>query len=171
MKIVLTGLIFVFSMYCMEVKASTEPASFFYGVCLNTQANPERIASFAQAANWRNLPDNILETFVPERRPQRYFGWFVQDMRAIVIVLQGVDENRKNYRGCSVFFRDASPQQAIGELLSRHRVNNPIRESDGFQIYVHFRINVLGTRHQIMISYLEGEHQRGTLKINTLVMN
>ena len=154
-----------------DVNASTEPASFFYAICLNTHANLDRIFSMAQVANWRKLPDSVLDTFIPERRPQRYSGWLVPDMGAFVLVVQGVDENRRNYRGCSVFFRDALPTQVIGELLRRYRVNNPIRENDGFQRYVYFGINVSGINHQIMISYLDDGNQRGTLKINTLVFN
>jgi hypothetical protein len=123
----------------------------------------------AQLLNWRPLPSGILDTFVPERRPDRYSGWFVADVRAFVIILEGIDDNRRRYRGCSVFLRETSPQEVISEFVRRYRVNNPYRESDGFQNYIHFRISVSGVAHQMIITFAEGEQKNGTLMLNTLV--
>lgn len=71
----------------------------------------------AQAANWRPLPSGFLDTIVPKRRPDRYSGWFVQNFRAFAIVLDGIDDNRRRYRRCSVFLRDTSPQEVIAQFF------------------------------------------------------
>ena len=168
MKIFVLLSIISFNALQFHVNFSTNLAEFFYSVCLNTQAYIDRVDSLARVANWRPLPKQILDGFVPERRPQRYFGWFVSDLRAFVMALQGVDENGRRYHGCSVFFRDASPHELMRELFRRY-VTNPLRHNDGFQHYVHFQINVSETRHNIMISFPGEERQRGTLAINTLV--